>query len=58
MHHLDKDAPFVFMEDCLQSFHTLKKALISAPVIQPPDRHLLFEIMCDASDNAIGAVLN
>jgi hypothetical protein len=25
------------MEECLQSFHTLKEALISAPVIQPPD---------------------
>jgi hypothetical protein len=45
------------MEECLQSFHTLKEALISAPVIQPPDWHLSFEIMCDASDYAIGAVL-
>jgi hypothetical protein len=35
----------------------LKKALISAPVIQPPDWHLPFEIMCDASYYAIGAVL-
>jgi hypothetical protein len=39
-------------------FHTLKKALISAPVIQPLDWHLLFEVMCDSSDYAIGAVLN
>jgi hypothetical protein len=36
----------------------LKKALISAPVIQPPDWHLPFEIMCDANDYAIGAVLS
>jgi hypothetical protein len=35
----------------------LKKALISTPVIQPPDWHLPFEIMCDASDHAAGAVL-
>ena len=35
----------------------LKKALISAPIIQPPDWKLLFEIMCDASDYAVGAVL-
>jgi hypothetical protein len=48
MHLLPKDAPFVFTEQCLQSFHTMKKALISAPVIQPPDWHLPFEIMCDA----------
>jgi hypothetical protein len=53
MHLLAKDAPFVFTEECLQSLHTLKKALISTPVIQSPDWHLLFEIMCDASDYAI-----
>jgi hypothetical protein len=57
MHLLAKDASFVFMEECLQSFHTLKKALFSAPVIQPPHWHLLFEIMCDASDYTVGAVL-
>jgi hypothetical protein len=45
------------MEECLQAFHTLKKALISTPVIQPPEWHLPFEIMCDASDYAVGAVL-
>jgi hypothetical protein len=58
MHLLAKDAPFIFTEECLQSFHTLKKALISAPVIQPPKWHLQFEIMCDASDYANGAVLS
>jgi hypothetical protein len=36
-HLLAKDAPFVFMKECLQSFHTLMKALISTLVIQPPD---------------------
>jgi hypothetical protein len=36
-HLLAKDAPFTFIEKCLQSFHTLKKALISTPVIQPLD---------------------
>jgi hypothetical protein len=35
----------------------LKKALVSAPVIQPLDWHLSFEIMCDASDYAVGVVL-
>jgi hypothetical protein len=57
-HLLAKDVPFVFIEECLQAFHTLKKALISAPVMQPPNWHLPFEIMCDASDYAVGAVLN
>jgi hypothetical protein len=56
-HLLAKDAMFVFTEECLQSFHTLKMALISAPIIQPPDWHLPFEIMCDASDYAVGVVL-
>jgi hypothetical protein len=56
-HLLAKDAPFVFTKECLEAFHTLKKALISAPVIQPPDWHLPFEIMCDAHDYAVGAVL-
>jgi hypothetical protein len=56
-HLLAKDAPFVFTEECLQSFHTLKKTLISAPVIQPPDWHLPFEIFCDASDYVVGVVL-
>jgi hypothetical protein len=58
MHLLAKDAPFIFTEECLQSFHTLKEALISTPVIQPLDWHLPFEILCDSSDRAIGAVLN
>jgi hypothetical protein len=35
----------------------MKKALVSAPVIQPPDWHLMFEIMCDASDYVVGVVL-
>jgi hypothetical protein len=57
MHLLVKDATFIFMEDCLQSFHTMKNALISAHVTQPSDWHLPFEIMCDASDYAVEAVL-
>jgi hypothetical protein len=56
-HLLAKDSPFVFMKQYLQSFHTLKKALIFTPIIRPPDWHLPFEIMCDASDYAIRAVL-
>jgi hypothetical protein len=32
-----KDAMFIFMEECLKSFHALKKTLVFAPVIQSPD---------------------
>ena len=36
---------------------TLKEKLTSAPIIQSPDWSLPFEIMCDASNHAVGAVL-
>ncbi len=54
---LQKDVPFYFNDDCAESFNVLKNALISAPIIQPPNWSLPFEIMCDASDYAVGAVL-
>jgi hypothetical protein len=54
---LAKDAPFEFDDECLNAFQILKKALISTPIIQPLDWSLRFEIMCDASDYAVGAVL-
>ena len=46
---LQKDVPFVFDDDCVEAFGILKKTLISAPIVQPPDWNLPFEIMCDAS---------
>ena len=54
---LAKDAPFDFNDECLDAFYYLKKALISAPIIQPLDWTLPFEIMCQASDYVVGAVL-
>ncbi|KAJ9535221.1 hypothetical protein OSB04_un001694 [Centaurea solstitialis] len=54
---LAKDTPFSFNDSCLEAFEKLKKELTSAPIIQPPDWTLPFELMCDASDFAIGAVL-
>ena len=54
---LQKDVPFVFDDHCLEAFKTLKKALISTPIVQPPDWNLPFEIMCDASDYVVGVVL-
>ena len=54
---LVKDAPFIMSPDCVEAFSTLKAKLISAPVLTTPDWSLPFELMCDASDYAIGAVL-
>ncbi|XLU24114.1 hypothetical protein S245_060180, partial [Arachis hypogaea] len=54
---LADDTPFVFDTACLQAFEMLKAKLVTAPVISAPDWTLPFELMCDASDHAIGAVL-
>ena len=54
---LQQKVLFVFDDDCKEAFEILKKALITAPIVQPPDWNLPFEIMCDASDFAVGAVL-
>jgi hypothetical protein len=56
-HLLQKDVAFDFDEKCLVAFRTLKSALVSAPIIQPLDWSQPFEIMCDASDYTVGAVL-
>src|SRR3954463_15770616 len=54
---IQKDVPFVFDEDCKEALEVLKKALITAPIVQLPDWNFPFEIMCDASDFAVGVVL-
>ena len=46
-----------FDDDCVHAFETLKKVLTSAPIVQPPDWNLPFQIMCDASDYVVGVVL-
>ncbi|GKA60459.1 reverse transcriptase domain-containing protein [Tanacetum coccineum] len=56
-HLLKKETPFVFSKDCIDAFQTLKKKLTEAPILVVPDWNLPFELMCDASDFAIGAVL-
>jgi hypothetical protein len=56
-HLLQKHVAFDFDEKCLAAFQTLKSALVSAPIIQPLDWRQPFEIMCDASDYTVGAVL-
>ena len=46
-----------FDKQCNQAFCTLKEKLISAPIVVTPDWELPFELMCDASDYAVGVVL-
>ena len=54
---LTKDNIFEWTEHCEEAFAKLKNLLTSAPIIQPPDWYLPFEIMCDTSDYVVGAVL-
>ncbi|KAJ9557183.1 hypothetical protein OSB04_011797 [Centaurea solstitialis] len=54
---LEKDAPFIFDESCISAFETLKHHLTNDPIMVPPDWDQPFEIMCDASDYVVGAVL-
>ena len=54
---LEKDAKFVWERECQESFEKLKSHLTTAPIVQAPNWQLPFEVMCDASDLAIGAVL-
>ena len=54
---LAKDAVFEFDDACLDAFETLKRARVSAPIFQPPNWEEPFEIMCNASNFAVGAIL-
>ncbi|GJX88224.1 reverse transcriptase domain-containing protein [Tanacetum coccineum] len=54
---LEKDTPFEFDDECQKAFESLKEKLTCAPVIVSPNWNLSFELMCDASDFAVGAVL-
>ncbi|GKB37673.1 putative nucleotidyltransferase, ribonuclease H [Tanacetum coccineum] len=54
---LEKDSVFNFDEECNKAFKTLKEKLTNAPIMVSPNWSLPFELMCHASDFAIGAVL-
>ena len=52
-----KDAKYEFNDDCLVAFETLKEKLTTAPIVNAPNWDHPYELMCDASDYAVGAVL-
>nr|GEU42919.1 reverse transcriptase domain-containing protein [Tanacetum cinerariifolium] len=54
---LKKDTPFFFSKECVEAFQTLKRKLTKASILIAPDWDLPFELICDASDFAIGVVL-
>ena len=54
---LEKDANFDFDESYRSAFKEIKSSLVPASIMLTPDLSNEFEIMCDASDYAIGAVL-
>ncbi|CAN6542439.1 unnamed protein product [Malus baccata var. baccata] len=54
---LQKDVMFDFNEECTASFNQIKELLTTTLIIVPPDWSLPFELMCDASNYTLGAVL-
>nr|GEZ34534.1 reverse transcriptase domain-containing protein [Tanacetum cinerariifolium] len=56
-HLLEKNSPFIFLNDCIQAFRTLKEKLTEAPILIAPNWDQPFELMCDASDYVVGVVL-
>ncbi|GKD22565.1 reverse transcriptase domain-containing protein [Tanacetum coccineum] len=52
-HLLEKETLFIFSKECIESFNILKKKLTEAPILLGHT----FEIMCDANDYTVGAVL-
>nr|GFA54520.1 hypothetical protein [Tanacetum cinerariifolium] len=52
-----KRSPFHFSQECVDAFQTLKRKLTEAPILIALDWDMPFELMCDASDFVISAVL-
>ena len=49
--------PFDLITKCITVFNTLNEKLVSAPTVVTPNWSLSLEIMCDANDYVIRAVL-
>nr|GEZ87204.1 DNA-directed DNA polymerase [Tanacetum cinerariifolium] len=56
-HLLEKNLPFIFSNECIQAFRTLKEKLTEALILIASNWDQPFELMCNASDYVVGAVL-
>nr|GFA44973.1 reverse transcriptase domain-containing protein [Tanacetum cinerariifolium] len=56
-HLLEKNSPFIFSNECIQAFRTLKDKLTEASILIAPNWDQPFKLMCDASNYAVGSVL-
>ncbi|GJX63265.1 reverse transcriptase domain-containing protein [Tanacetum coccineum] len=54
---LEKDAVFDFNKERIEAFELIKENLTNVPIMVSPDWSQQFELMCDASDFVVGAVL-
>nr|GFA27722.1 reverse transcriptase domain-containing protein [Tanacetum cinerariifolium] len=54
---LEKNSPFIFSNEYIQAFRTLKEKLTEASILIGPNWDQAFELICDSSDYAVGAVL-
>jgi hypothetical protein len=53
-----KDVPFVWNQDYQQAFDALKRALVEAPILVPPDLKKPFCLDVDWSTKGVGAILS
>ena len=54
---LEKNAAFIWTDECQMAFDELKKRLTTAPVLTLPDQSKRFTVYCDASKDGLGCVL-
>ncbi|KAK1677055.1 hypothetical protein QYE76_037903 [Lolium multiflorum] len=54
---LRKNTPFVWSDECEQSFQTLKEKPTTAPVLAVPEVGKDYTVYCDASKHGLGCVL-
>lgn len=54
---LKKEQQFAWTDECERSFNDIKEALINSPVLQLPNAEKRFFVTTDASDQAVGAIL-